>query len=121
MIDLEFIVLLGALASIAVLAVAPVVAVYVVAFVILTPILGVALWLLIGGLRGARMPLFSQRGVMQTLERRQQSDLAIRLGAMMLAPLGAIKPRRLEAQLQSSSDDAAQADCMTHGDSAAQP
>jgi hypothetical protein len=121
MIDLEFIVLLGALASIAVLAVAPVTAVYVVAFVVLTPILGVALWLLIGGLRGASLSLFFQRGVMQALEHRQQSDLAIRLGAMMLAPLEAIKPRRLEARPQSSRVDAAQAERVAHGDSAAQP
>lgn len=118
MIDLELIVLLGALASAAVLAVAPFAVVYAVAFITLTPILGVALWLLLGGLRGAKMPAFSQRGFTRALERAPQSSLASRLGALIVAMLGAVKLRRLGPGPRSLSERAAEMKRVTQRNSA---
>jgi hypothetical protein len=101
MVDFELIALLGAVAAATVLAVAPFAVIYAVAFIALTPILGVILWLLLGGVRGARVPMFPQRVVMRALERLPRSDLANRFATLFVATLRVARapglPRRSHA------------------------
>jgi hypothetical protein len=106
MVDFELIVLLGAVAAATVLAVAPFAVIYAVAFVALTPILGAGLWLLLGGLRGATMPMLAQRAVTRALERLPRTDLASRFVTLFVATLRVGRAPRLPRAPRAGPEEA---------------